>query len=105
MKKFIELRFGQGFFGNEECVAREIVPTDSIVDIYVCKPEMKSISIAYKFDGRIFKRTEFFKTQGDCAIRYQFLKRALCVKDFGSIKHGFLCADADRVYEQRRKKR
>ena len=98
MKKFVELRFGQGFFGDEEIVAKEIVPTDAIVDIYVVRPEMKSISIAYKFHGDIFKRIEFFKTQAECAQRYSFLKGVLGVKDYGNPKHGFLCTDADEYY-------
>lgn len=96
MSKFIEIRFGQGEWGNAGLVQKEIIPIDKIVDVFVCLPEQKSIQISYEFDGRIFKRSEFFKDQIDCEIRYRFIKSALDANAYVGLRHGFLpCKEDD----------
>ena len=95
MSKFIEIRFGQGEWGNVGLVQKEIIPIDKIVDVYVCLPEQKSIQISYEFHGDIFTRLEFFKDQIDCQKRYCFIKSALDADADVGLRHGFLPCEED----------
>lgn len=86
MKKFIELRFGQGDLGREILgqkdtgefyVQKEIVPVNAIKDAFVILPEKRNIRISFEIDGRLFKRTEYYADEIDCIKRWAFLLRKL----------------------------
>ena len=77
VKKFIELRFGQGPWREGELVQREIVPTDSIINAFVNLPNERNIEIMYKVEDRVFHRTEYYRTKFECTARWNWLKKAL----------------------------
>lgn len=76
MRKFIELRFGQGGWGPDNLVQREIVPIKAIKNAFVILPEKRNISITFENAGRLFSRTEYYKNEIDCIKRWCFLKKA-----------------------------
>lgn len=76
MGRFVELRFGQGHFGDDLCVQREIIPVDSIVDMFVVLPDKRNIQMTWKVGDRMFTRTEYYKNVTDCLKRWCFLRKA-----------------------------
>lgn len=69
---FIELRFGQAGLDDEDRnVQREIIPVDSLLDVYIELPEKKMLSIVFKSGtGRTCHRHEYFRNEIDCLKRY-----------------------------------
>ena len=86
MKRFIELRFGQGDLGrsvigkgdesDEMYVQREIIPVSSILDMYVVLPEKRNIKIRWKIGKREFCRTEYYRNTVDCIKRWCMIRKA-----------------------------
>lgn len=87
MRKFIELRFGQGDLGKSVChrkdvddgetfIQRELVPVKAIKDAYVILPEKRNIRITFESKGHLFSRTEYYKNEIDCIKRWSMLRRA-----------------------------
>ena len=86
MKRFIELRFGQGDLGrsligkdkyNDELyVQRELIPVSAIVDAFVILPEKRNIQIRFKVGKREFCRTEYYRNTVDCIKRWVMLRKA-----------------------------
>lgn len=77
MSKFIELRFGQGQWGKESLVQREIVPVDAIKNAFIVLPEKRNIQITFDTCGRICTRTEYYKNEIDCIKRWCMIRKAL----------------------------
>ena len=71
MREFIELRFGQG----RGEVQRELVPIKQIKNAYVILPEKRNIRISFEDgNGKIRRRTEYYKNEIDCIKRWTFIK-------------------------------
>lgn len=87
LRKFIELRFGQGSLGMSVCgngsenkeyyTQRELVPLKCIHNAFIVLPDRRNIQITFENNGRMFTRTEYYKNPIDCIKRWSWLKLAM----------------------------
>lgn len=87
MERFIELRYGLGDLGKSICnredvedgelfVQWELIPISAIKNAFIVLPQKRNIEIVYEIDGRLHRRTEYYKNTIDCIKRWVMIRRA-----------------------------
>lgn len=104
--EFIELRFGQsGLEDDEQNVQREIVPVDSILDVYINLPEKKIIDIVFRTGtGKTCHRKEYFRNEIECLKRYLGISRKLKARA-DRLEDGIVFCSCEKHAEAEEKRR
>lgn len=103
--EFIELRFGQAGFEDEKNIQREIVPVDSILDVYINLPSKRILDIVFKTGaGKTCHRHEYFRNEIDCLKRYLGICHKLKARADRVTDGIIFCADEQHAYEEEAKR-
>lgn len=104
--EFIELRFGQaGFEDDEKNVQREIIPVDSILDVYINLPSKRILDIVFKTGtGKTCHRHEYFRNEIDCLKRYLGICHKLKARADHVTDGIIFCADEQHAEEEEAKR-
>lgn len=103
--EFIELRFGQGDFDGDRRIQREIIPVDSILDVYINLPSKRILDIVFKTGtGRVCHRHEYFRNEIDCLKRYLGICHKLKARADRVTDGIIFCADEKHADEEEAKR-
>lgn len=103
--EFIELRFGQGDFDGDRRIQREIIPVDSILDVYINLPSKRILDIVFKTGkGKTCHRHEYFRNEIDCLKRYLGICHKLKARADRVTDGIIFCADEQHAEEEEAKR-